>query len=114
MAGAIASILSTLVVQLPLIAALVAGFALAMLRRRRNPRAAVLVMTGTALAFVALVLSTVLRSFGGFLNVFAHGMPYSGDTVNLVFLVVNAVASLLVAVAWTLAAIATISRRSQR
>ncbi|GAA1719174.1 hypothetical protein [Fodinicola feengrottensis] len=110
MAGAVASLLATLVVQLPLGAALVAGFVLAVMRRRRHPRAAALVMVGIVLVFVALILTTGLRSFGGFLNVFAHDTTVAADQVNLVFVAVNVIAGLLAAVAWILAAVAVVSR----
>lgn len=114
MAGALASVLGTLFVQLPLGAALIAGFVLALQRRRHNPRAARLLMIGIVLSFVALVLTSGIRSFGGFLNVFAHGTDFSADTVNLAFAIVNVIVSLLAATAWILAAIAMISRRPPR
>jgi hypothetical protein len=113
MGGAAVSFLSTLVVQLPVGAALIVGLVLALVRRRRNPRAAALVATGIGLTLVALLLSTGLRSFGGFINLFDRNTQLSGDLLDLVFTIVNVVAALLVAVAWILVALAIIGRRRE-
>jgi uncharacterized membrane protein YozB (DUF420 family) len=101
------TIIGPMVVAAPLVAALVIGLVLTVRRRARDPRGALLVVLGLALAFLSPLLGAGLQALTGIL-VTTH-TTFVG--VRTVYTVVNVIASVFSAAGWILAAVALIRTR---
>ncbi|WP_163508331.1 hypothetical protein [Fodinicola acaciae] len=100
------SSLAGLAGQLPLWIVLIGGLVVTTMRRRRNPRAATLVLVGLIAALVSLLISTSIIMVAPFIPTIIRNLDLSTASYSIFIAVVNVIGSLLAAVGWVMAILA--------
>lgn len=109
MLSVLVTVVGPLVVNVPLVVALVVCLVLTVKRRKRDPRGARLVVVGLAVAFVSLLLSAGLQALSSVVGGLQPDV--GGGAVLTNYTVVSVIASLFGAAGWILAAVALIRTR---
>ena len=104
----VTTVVGPLVVNAPLVAALVVCLVVTLQRRAQDPGGAPLVVVGLGLAFLSVLFLGGLQVFSGVLSATHAG---AGGWVPTIYTVADVTASLLSAAGWILAAVALVRAR---